>query len=85
MSVRKRVVDDLDHLIHRFLFLADRQPADPGARPVVHLANPLGGFTSEVRVDAALDDWEEGLGREGGRGREKATRWFGFFNALDLL
>src|SRR3954466_5193493 len=35
MCFRQRVVDDFEHLVHRVLFLADRQAADAGARPAV--------------------------------------------------
>src|SRR3954464_226604 len=73
MGLRQRVVNDVEHLVHRVLLLAHRQAADAEARPVVHVADLGGGFAAQVGVDAALDDREERLSGEGGGGRREAV------------
>src|SRR3954470_7534554 len=61
MGFRQGLVDDLDHLVHRVLFLADGQSADPESRPVVHRPDRLGGFATEMGVDPALNDRKQRL------------------------
>src|SRR5258705_8225862 len=58
---RERLVHDLEHLVHRVLFLADGQTSDSEPGPVVHLANRRRGFAAEVRVDASLHDGKKRL------------------------
>src|SRR5688572_28111189 len=57
----KGFVDDVEHLVHRRLFLADRKPADCEPVPVVHRRESGGGFFSKKGVDASLDNGEQRL------------------------
>src|SRR5688572_4406896 len=57
----KRLVDDVEHLVHRGLLLADGEPSDCEAVPVVHGRESGGGFFSKRSVDATLYDGEQCL------------------------
>src|SRR2546428_4623507 len=54
----QRVVDDFDHLVHRVLFLADRESADSEAGPVVHRSDFICGLATQVGVNSSLQDWK---------------------------
>ena len=61
LGLRQCVVDDFDHLVHRVLVFADREPADPEAGPLVHGPNGFRGLATQLRVDPTLDDREQRL------------------------
>src|SRR5205814_10286793 len=54
MRLWQRIVDDLDHLVHRVLVFADRESADSEPGPVVHRSYRIGRFAPQTGVNSAL-------------------------------
>src|SRR5688500_12355929 len=60
--LRQLVVNDLEHLVHLRLGLADGQSTDRVAGEISHASNGSRRIAAQVRMDAALQDRKEGLG-----------------------
>src|SRR5204862_2115687 len=61
MRLRKGVVDDIEHLVHRVLLFADGEATDAEPGPIVHRAYCRGGLAPELGVNSSLYDRKECL------------------------